>query len=163
MAGRVEPAQVLDNLVNHGPGRAGACGDAGEAGSGEKMAVRLALSATEYHQQPVVQRFANALSEAGADLAAVIRDTLSGTLPVEDLDAISEQLESLSSPRVDLSTLAERIKGANPENAKGFWENEDVVEIERGADGVGHVLEDLVEHGVRHRAGAEGGQAFIDA
>ncbi|NNF41309.1 MAG: 4Fe-4S binding protein, partial [Woeseiaceae bacterium] len=40
-------------------------GDSAEAGSGEKIAVRQLLAATEYHQQPVVQRFANALLEAG--------------------------------------------------------------------------------------------------
>ncbi len=87
--------------------------DTGEPGSGEKTAMRLALAATEYHQQPVVQRFANDLAEAGEQLVAMVRDTLSGTLPVEDLDAISEQLASLSSPRVDLSTLAERIRGSD--------------------------------------------------
>ncbi len=89
----------------------------GEPGSGEKAAVRLALAATEYHQQPVVQRFANELADAGEQLAGRIRDTLSGTLPVEDLDAISEQLESLSSPRVDLSTLAERVAGGDADHS----------------------------------------------
>jgi pyruvate-ferredoxin/flavodoxin oxidoreductase len=91
--------------------------DVGEAGSGEKTAVRLALSAIEYHQQPVVQRFANELSTAGAELATMIRETLSGTLPVEDLDAVSEQLESLASPRVDLSTLAERVSGGDADRS----------------------------------------------
>ena len=83
--------------------------DVGEAGSGEKAAVRLALAAIEYRQQPVVQRFANELSGAGAELAGLIRETLSGTLPVEDLDAVAAQLESLAGPRVDLSTLAESV------------------------------------------------------
>ncbi len=91
--------------------------DAGEPGSGEKAAVRLALAVTEYHQQPVVQRFVKDLAAAGEDLAAMIRDTLSGTLPVEDLDAISEQLASLSSPRVDLSTLAERVGGSDADRS----------------------------------------------
>ncbi|MBT8081367.1 MAG: pyruvate ferredoxin oxidoreductase [Gammaproteobacteria bacterium] len=91
--------------------------DVGEAGSGEKAAVRLALSTIEYHQQPVVQRFANELSTAGAELTTMIRETLSGTLPVEDLDAVSEQLESLASPRVDLSTLAERISGGDVDHS----------------------------------------------
>jgi pyruvate-ferredoxin/flavodoxin oxidoreductase len=84
-------------------------GDLAEAGSGEKMAVRLALAATEFHQQPIAQRFANSLEEAGAEVATLVKETLAGTLPVEDLDAVSEQLESVASPRVDLATLAERI------------------------------------------------------
>jgi pyruvate-ferredoxin/flavodoxin oxidoreductase len=89
----------------------------GEAGSGEKVAARLALAAVEYHQQPIVQRFAGDLSEAGANLAALVRDMLSSTLPVDDLDAVSEQLASLSSPRVDLSTLAEKVTGKDSDHS----------------------------------------------
>ena len=82
-------------------------GDPAEAGSGEKMAVRLALSATEFHQQPLVQRFAQTLLEAGEGVSALIRKTLSGTLAVDDLDAVTAQLKQTTSPRVDLKTLAE--------------------------------------------------------
>jgi pyruvate-ferredoxin/flavodoxin oxidoreductase len=92
-------------------------GDAAEAGSGEKIAVRLALAATEYHQQPIAQRFANKLEEAGTDVATLVRNTLSGTLPVEDLDAVSEQLEAVASPRVDLATLAERVVQAEGDHS----------------------------------------------
>lgn len=92
-------------------------GDAAEPGSGEKIAVRLALAATEYRQQPIAQRFAGKLEEAGAEVAALVRNTLSGTLPVEDLDAVSEQLESVTSPRVDLATLAERVVQAEGDHS----------------------------------------------
>ncbi|MDJ0749002.1 MAG: 4Fe-4S binding protein [Woeseiaceae bacterium] len=91
--------------------------DIGEAGSGEKAAVRLALAAIEYRQQPIVQRFANELTDAGAALAGLIRETLSGTLPVDDFDAVAEQLESLASPRVDLSTLAGTIGNADADRS----------------------------------------------
>ena len=84
-------------------------GDPAEAGSGEKIAVRLALSATEFHQQPLVQRFAETLHEAGDAVAALINDTLSGTLAVEDLDAVTEKLRQTTSPRVDLQDLAEGV------------------------------------------------------
>ena len=84
-------------------------GDPAEAGSGEKVAVRLALAATEFHQQPIAQRFAESLEKAGAEVAVLVKETLAGTLPVEDLDAVSAQLESVTSPRVDLAMLAERI------------------------------------------------------
>jgi len=84
-------------------------GDPAEAGSGEKIAVRLALSATEFHQQPLMQRFAETLHEAGEAVAALINDTLSGTLAVEDLDAVTEKLKQTTSPRVDLKDLAEGV------------------------------------------------------
>jgi len=82
-------------------------GDPAEAGSGEKMAVRLALGATEFHQQPLVQRFAKTLFDAGEAVSSLINETLSGTLAVEDLDAVTEKLKRTTSPRVDLKTLAE--------------------------------------------------------
>jgi pyruvate-ferredoxin/flavodoxin oxidoreductase len=86
-------------------------GDPAEAGSGEKIAVRLALSATEFHQQPVAQRFAKSLAEAGESVSALINETLSGTLAVDDLDAVTEKLRSTTSPRVDLQELAESVGG----------------------------------------------------
>ena len=82
-------------------------GDPAEAGSGEKMAVRLFLAATEYHQQPLAQRFAKRLFEAGEAVSALLTETLSGTLAVDDLDAVTEKLKHTSSPRVDLKALAE--------------------------------------------------------
>ena len=82
-------------------------GDPAEAGSGEKMAVRLMLSAAEFHQQPLVQRFAKTLFEAGEAVSSLLRETLSGSLAVEDLDAVTEKLKRTTSPRVDLQTLAQ--------------------------------------------------------
>jgi pyruvate-ferredoxin/flavodoxin oxidoreductase len=81
-------------------------GDHAEAGSGEKIAVRLALSATEFHQQPLVQRFASTLAEAGESVSGLINETLSSTFAVEDLDAVTEKLKRTTSPRVDLKDLA---------------------------------------------------------
>jgi len=87
-------------------------GDPAEAGSGEKIAVKLALSATEFHQQPLVQRFAKTLAEAGESVSALINETLSSTFAVEDLDAVTEKLKVTSSPRVDLKDLAEGVGDA---------------------------------------------------
>jgi pyruvate-ferredoxin/flavodoxin oxidoreductase len=87
-------------------------GDPAEAGSGEKIAVRLALSATEFHQQPIVQRYAETLAEAGESVSALINETLSATLATEDLAAVTEKLKTTSSPRVDLQDLAEGIGDA---------------------------------------------------
>ena len=92
-------------------------GDPAEAGSGEKMAVRLALSATEFHQQPLVQRFAKTLFDAGEEVSALISETLSGTLAVDDLDAVTEKLKRTTSPRVDLQTLAEGAGAASGDHS----------------------------------------------
>jgi pyruvate-ferredoxin/flavodoxin oxidoreductase len=87
-------------------------GDPAEAGSGEKIAVRLALSATEFHQQPIVQRFAKSLAEAGESVSSLIRETLSGTLAVEDLDAVTDRLRRSTSQRIDLQDLADSVRDA---------------------------------------------------
>ncbi|MDH3429550.1 MAG: 4Fe-4S binding protein [Gammaproteobacteria bacterium] len=92
-------------------------GDPAEAGSGEKMAVRLILSATEFHQQPIVQRFAKSLAEAGESVSALINETLSSTLAVEDLDAVTEKLKRTTSPRVDLKDLAEGVGNASGDHS----------------------------------------------
>jgi pyruvate-ferredoxin/flavodoxin oxidoreductase len=92
-------------------------GDTAEAGSGEKIAVKLSLAATEFHQQPLVQNFAVTLAEAGESLAKLIEDTLSHTLAVEDLEAVSERLRTTRSPRVDLRELAESVGESDSEHS----------------------------------------------
>jgi len=92
-------------------------GDHAEAGSGEKMAVKLALSATEFHQQPLVQRFAKTLFEAGESVSALINETLSSTFAVEDLDAVTEKLKRTTSPRIDLKDLAEGVGDASGDHS----------------------------------------------
>ena len=92
-------------------------GDHAEAGSGEKMAVKLALSATEFHQQPLVQRFAKTLAVAGESVSTLINETLSSTFAVEDLDAVTEKLKRTTSPRVDLTDLAESVGEASGDHS----------------------------------------------
>jgi pyruvate-ferredoxin/flavodoxin oxidoreductase len=92
-------------------------GDSAEAGSGEKMAVKLALAATEFHQQPIVQRFAETLAEAGESVSTLVTETLSGTLAVEDLDAVTDKLKRTSSPRIDLKDLAEGVVDATGDHS----------------------------------------------
>jgi pyruvate-ferredoxin/flavodoxin oxidoreductase len=92
-------------------------GDSAEAGSGEKIAVRLALAATEFHQQPLVQNFAATLADAGESLTKLIDETLSHTLAVDDLEAVSEKLRTTTSPRVDLKELAESVGEAGGDHS----------------------------------------------
>ena len=88
-------------------------GDAAEAGCGEKLATRLLLAATEYHGQPIVQRFAGTLADTESEIRALIQSTLAEALPEADLDTIAEQLDATTSPRVDLQTLTEAVGGAD--------------------------------------------------
>ncbi len=82
---------------------AAAPGDGAEAGSGSRLAVRLALAAAEYRQQPLVSRFAAELERLEQGLTEQIRDTLTSALPVDDLDAL---LQNLGGGRqIDLATL----------------------------------------------------------
>ena len=92
-------------------------GDPAEAGSGEKIAVKLALAATEFRQQPLVQNFAMALADAGEAVAKLVDETLSHTLAVDDLEAVSERLRTTSSPRVDLRELAESVGQAGGDHS----------------------------------------------
>ncbi len=81
-------------------------GDGAEPGCGEKMAARLLLAAAEFQQQPLVQRFAATLAATGDAVTALLQQTLSGTLAMDDLDAISARLQATGSPRVDAQTLS---------------------------------------------------------
>jgi len=85
-------------------------GDRAEAGSGEKIAVRLTLALTEYQQQPAVQRFARELEKTSEEMTALIQETLAGVLPVEDLDAVTRVLSRIRTPQVGLKTLAREIE-----------------------------------------------------
>jgi pyruvate-ferredoxin/flavodoxin oxidoreductase len=81
-------------------------GDGAEPGSGEKMAVRLLLAATEFLRQPLVQRCAATLAESGDAIGSLLHESLSGTLAIDDLDAISARLKAAGSARVDARTLS---------------------------------------------------------
>ncbi len=87
-------------------------GDGAEPGSGEKTAVRLLLAAAEFQQQPLVQGFAAALAETGDAITSLLHETLSGTVAIDDLDAISARLKATSSPRVDAKTLSAAAGGS---------------------------------------------------
>ncbi|MGB5335504.1 MAG: 4Fe-4S binding protein, partial [Woeseiaceae bacterium] len=81
-------------------------GDGAEPGSGEKMAARLLLAAAEFRQQPLVEDFAATLAATADAIKSLLHETLSGTLAMDDLDAISARLKATSSPRVDAKTLS---------------------------------------------------------
>jgi pyruvate-ferredoxin/flavodoxin oxidoreductase len=80
-------------------------GDGAEAGSGEKIAVRQVLAATEYQQQPLLHRFIQELAEAREAVSKTIRDTLAGALPSEDLERLSRGLKQVHTREASLSAF----------------------------------------------------------
>ena len=87
-------------------------GDGAEAGSGEKIALRLALAAVEHRQQPLVRQWVNRIDEAREKLAGRVRETLASALPTSDLDALGKGIDLLGNTAADLPSLMERVHGA---------------------------------------------------
>ncbi|MEN8170824.1 MAG: 4Fe-4S binding protein [Pseudomonadota bacterium] len=89
-------------------------GDGAEAGSGEKIAVRQVLAATEYQQQPLLHRFIREISDAQQSINQRIRDTLADALPTEDLERLAASLKSVHSRETGINAILgdESIEGA---------------------------------------------------
>ncbi len=102
--GSIGPMAAL--LLSRHCALAVAGGDAAEAGSGEKIALRLALAGTEYQQQPLLHRFTTELGEVREKIQELIRDTLAGAIPTDDLDALAARLRSSGGEQVDLARLS---------------------------------------------------------
>jgi len=83
-------------------------GDGAEAGSGEKIAVRHVLAATEYQQQPLLHQFIQELGKAQTALAEKIRDTLAEALPTEDLDQLSSNLQKVHTREAALGAFLQQ-------------------------------------------------------
>jgi pyruvate-ferredoxin/flavodoxin oxidoreductase len=87
-------------------------GDGAEAGSGEKIAVRMALAATEYQQQPLVHKFAEQVEETRQRIKDKIRETLTQALPTEDLNALSAGLDKVEGGHVAVGELTGKVDAA---------------------------------------------------
>jgi len=81
-------------------------GDSSEAGSGEKIALRQLLAATEYQQQPLQHRFIQEIKQTREELTTQIRVLLTDALPTEDLNALAATLSEVKTREVDISTIA---------------------------------------------------------
>ncbi|MFG0284099.1 MAG: transketolase C-terminal domain-containing protein, partial [Phycisphaerales bacterium JB039] len=90
-----------------------ATGDDAEPGSGDRLAVRLVLAACEAEIQPRTQRFLEQIRTLRDRLGARIHETLAGSLPDADLDALAEGLRTLGRDDVDLAELGRRVAGAS--------------------------------------------------
>ena len=87
-------------------------GDGAEPGSGERLALRLALTAVESRQRPLINSFASEVDAVREKLAALIRKMLADALPADDLDALASGLESVDGRETDLSRFINDSEGA---------------------------------------------------
>ncbi len=87
-------------------------GDNAEAGSGEKLAVRLALGVTEFQRQPLVNDSIKNIVELRTKITAEIKNTLANVLPSDDLEALAASLNTINSKQAPLSTLTKQIENS---------------------------------------------------
>jgi pyruvate-ferredoxin/flavodoxin oxidoreductase len=100
-------------------------GDGVEAGSGAKVALRLALAAGE---DTLRERLIDQVRRVGSlrsELTALVRKLLADSLPVEDMDALADAVAATGQGRVPLAEFAESVKQA------GGATHVDVVQLQR--------------------------------
>lgn len=86
--------------------------DAAPAGSGPRLAVRLALGSLAHHRKPLGAAVAARVEELRDGLAAEVHLQLARTLPDSDLAALAAGLDRIDAPAVALPALAEKLAGA---------------------------------------------------
>ena len=111
-------------------------GDSAEAGSGEKVAVRLLLAAAEYELQPQLQRHLGVVEGLRGRLTDAIHRQLVQSLPTGDPGALALGLAGLQRPEIDLAELMQRLEGQDVHGRI------DVAQLRRLADLAGR-LQDL--------------------
>ncbi len=102
---RVTDGSVAASLLTRRGRGTLAGGDGAEPGSGERLALRLALDALEAQQQPPIQGFVDEVRAARKKLGDLIRDTLAGALPADDLDALALGLAGVDTRQTELSAF----------------------------------------------------------
>ena len=111
-------------------------GDSAEAGSGEKVAVRLLMAAAEYELQPHLQRHLGVIEGLRTRLTEALTSQLVQALPVGDPASVALGLAGVRRPEIDLAELMERLDG------QGTHGRVDVAQLRRLADLAGR-LQDL--------------------
>ncbi len=87
-------------------------GDAAEAGSGERIAVRQVLAVASHHFEPRMKEFREHVDNVRDELAKTIREMMATALPTGDLDALARGLDRVDRPDADLADLSTRIEAA---------------------------------------------------
>lgn len=99
-------------LLAHSAARAMAGGDGAEAGSGERLGLRLVLGLAEARQGPRREEFARDVRETHKEITALIRSVLSDALPADDLDVLAHRLDAVTTRHTDLSAFLGQTEGA---------------------------------------------------
>ncbi|MEA3291061.1 MAG: 4Fe-4S binding protein [Pseudomonadota bacterium] len=87
-------------------------GDGAEPGSGERLALRLAMDAAESLHQPLIRDFIEEVRGVREKLTDLIRDTLAGALPADDLDALARGLATVDTRQAELSALIDETRNS---------------------------------------------------
>ena len=86
-------------------------GDGAEPGSGERLALRLALAAAESRQRPLTNAFIGEVDAIREQLSTLIRKMLADALPADDLDALAAGLDSVDTSETDLTRFIGETEG----------------------------------------------------
>ena len=120
-------------------------GDNSEAGSGEKLAVRLALAVTEYHRQPQMSDFLQQIISTRKQIITHIRESIAQALPTEtltdNLNGINDLLNN-TQDLIESSNLRHLVK-ISQALAKLEWQ------ISEGEQGLGRARYSLAIVGER--------------
>ncbi len=80
-------------------------GDAAEPGSGERLALRLAMAVAESRQRPVMASFIREIRATKEKISGLIREILAGALPTDDLEALAKALETIDTRQAELRSF----------------------------------------------------------
>ncbi|MCK5877225.1 MAG: 4Fe-4S binding protein, partial [Candidatus Marithrix sp.] len=106
-------------------------GDNAEDGSGEKLAVRLAIAIMEFQRQPLVANFIKDIVELDIKITTEIKNTLANVLPSDDLEA----LEALLVPNISVENTVKEV--LNPttqsiaENISSLEDKNEEIDVNR--------------------------------
>ncbi|WP_133513027.1 4Fe-4S binding protein [Candidatus Thiosymbion oneisti] len=99
-------------LLAHRATSALAGGDGAEAGSGERLVLRLALGLAASRQGQRRAEFTQEVKATHQEITALIRSLLAEALPADDLDALARGLETVSTRHADLGAFLGQTEGA---------------------------------------------------
>lgn len=102
------PAALLARRAAH----ALAGGDGAEAGSGERLALRLALGLAESLQDRRRAELTQEVKQTHQEITALIRSLLADALPADDLDTLARSLETVSTRHAELGAFLGQAESA---------------------------------------------------
>jgi pyruvate-ferredoxin/flavodoxin oxidoreductase len=110
IGGHADPGPLATLLLTRADSASLAGGDAAEPGSGERLAVRLAMATAESRQRPALDRFLGEVDALREKISLLIRETLADALPADDLDALERGLDTVESRQAELGTLIASVE-----------------------------------------------------